>query len=236
METIGVKRIMDRLLDNPNMKGLKPSSVAGYIKDMISINHISPLMAPMFVYLKPLDGMVTLPTNCSDHSVTGVFYCDAKLPQQFFNKTRLIGSNGSPVPNSGDDAIPFLDGPPIGVYDVKYGVLHTSYNLPLKVEYTSIPVDSYGYPTLPYDGSLMNAVLNYVKVQYYTILVETNQISQHLLTKAEREYGWYIGQYTTKNDILTYDEAVSVAHTWQRLVDTRNMDNSTNGFREHLNL
>jgi len=236
METIGVKRIMDRLLVNPNMKGLKASTVAGYIKDMISINHISPLMAPMFVYLKPLDGMVTLPTNCSDHSVTGVFYCDSRLPQQYFNKSRLIGSNGSTVSKAKEDQIPFLSGPPIGVYDVKYGVLHTSYDKPLKVEYSAIPVDAYGYPTLPYDGSLMQATLNYVKAQHYTILAELNQISQHILQKAEREYSWYIGQYTTKNDILTYDEAVSVAHTWQRLVDTRDMDISTDGFREYLNL
>ena len=227
MESIGIKRIMDRLLDNPNMKGLKPSSVAAYVKDMISINNIAPMMAPMFVYLKPIDGMVSLPTNCPDHNISGVFYCDAKLPQEYFNKEQLIASNGS---------VPLVDGPPIGVYDVKYGVLHTSTNDPVKVEYTAIPVDSYGYPTLPYDGSLMQATENYVKMRYYTILAETNQISQNLVQGASREYTWYIGQYTTKSEMLSYDQAVSVAHTWQRLVDTRNMDSSTDGFREYLNL
>ena len=228
METIGVNRVMDRLMDNPNMRGLKKSSVAAYIKDLISIVSLPTMQIPMMVYLKPEDGIATLPDNCGDKAVEGVFRCTDPMLPQYFNKTRLVSM---PV-----DELPNVNVSPIGVYRVEYGSVTLSSDDPIKVVYKAIPTDNDGYPVLPYDGSLMQAVENYVKFRFYTILSETNQISAQTVQAVNKEYTWYIGQYINKANMLSYDEAVAWANSWQRLVDTRNEDPSTDGFKEHLNI
>lgn len=228
METIGVNRVMDRLLDNPNMRDLKKSSVAAYVKDLISIVNLPTMLVPMVIYLKPIDGIAILPDNCGDKSVEGVFYCDSIMLPEYFNKSRLAS-----MPN---DEIPDVKVSPIGVYRVEYGSITVSTDIPIKVLYKALPVDENGFPVLPYDGSLMQAVENYVKYRYYTILSEIDKISVQKVQAAHKEYTWYIGQYISKANMLSYDEAVAWANSWQRLVDTRNLDSSTDGFGEHLNI
>ena len=121
----------------------------------------------------------------------------------------------------------------LGSYKVENQVLFIDHkDAKLELEYKSIDVCDQGFPMVAYDGSLMQAIEWYVKWRYYTILMESSIISQTLVTNAEKQYAWYIGQYTSKVEMLSYDEAITMAHTWQRLIDTRNRNNAGHQFRE----
>jgi hypothetical protein len=70
----------------------------------------------------------------------------------------------------------------------------------------------------------MEAVINYIKFRYFTILWENDILPKNKADAAHSEYVWYIGQYSTNAIMLTYDEAVAWANSWQRLLNDRNLD------------
>lgn len=231
MEVIGIKRLMDRLLDNPNLKNIKESSVAGYIKDMISISGLSSILVEQYIYRKVKDGRTKLPEDFI--SLNDLFLCRGaeELPPEYFDKGRMGYSTDTSILREG------IVKRNLGGYRVNHDMLYIDAEEAIvELHYSAMPVDSYNFPVFPYDGSLMQAMENYVKFRYYTILGENNQVASSLADKPHREYTWYMAQYTSKSDMLSYDEAVAFAHSWQRLVDARNSDSATDGLQEFLNL
>ncbi len=215
MEYITVRRVMDRLLDNPNMKTLKLSSAAAYIKDLCSIMNIAPVLGIEFQYLDVEDSKVEIPAKFLD--VEKVYLCDTEwLDNALFENNSLNASLD-------DSMIREEDKTEYGEYVIRNNILFTDIETTkVQIKGTVINVDDTGFPLLPYDGSLMEAVTNWIKYKHYTILAESGVMSDKFSMKAHKEYSWYIGQYISKVDMLSVDEAVSVAHGWQRLVDTRN--------------
>ena len=208
---IDTKLIMDRMNDNPNMKSLKQSSVASYMRDFASINNIAPLLGIKYAYRRVVDYKVELPENYLE--VRAVRVCH-DLDPVLFEENKLNASFDNSV---------VKDKTETGRYTVQNGILFLDQESGIvEVEYKALEVDDYGLPVFPYDGSLMQAIEGYVKWRYYSILSEVKMISEAFTQKAERQYLWYIGQYTNKVEMLSYDEAVAVAHNWQRLLKTRN--------------
>lgn len=234
MEVLGVDRLMDRLLDNPNLKNLKKTAVAAFIKDMLSISGLSSVLVPKFIYIKMVDGRGDLPTEYS--RVSNVYLCSTEavtnFPAEYFTNGRLGHTNSDDILREGVSKWSY------GTYRINHNKIYidTEAESVLEVHYEAAAVDSLGFPVFPYHGSLMQAMENYVKYRYYTILAENNQVPDTLASKSHREYQWYIGQYTSVSDMLSYDEAVTFANSWQRLIDTRVDDPSAKGFEEHLNL
>ena len=220
---------MDRLLVNPMLQDLQMSTVAANVKDMISIAGLQPSLKQKFIFLKVEDGRCVLPTAAVN--ITGVYLCDYDLPSEYFNKERLNAGTDTNFNRKGGSRAE------LGNYRVNYGVVYLDIEeAVIEVAYSALEVDEYGYPVFPYDGSLMAAMESYVKFRYYTILSELGKVSDNSVQRVHKEYMWYIGQYSNKINMLSYDQAVAVGNTWQRLVDTRNLDSATDGNREHLNI
>jgi len=91
----------------------------------------------------------------------------------------------------------------------------------VEVIYTAFQVDESGFPLLPKSESLLLAIENYIKVQYFTILVETGHLSDAILSRAERQCDWYMGQTANSFDTPTEDEAESIFDAIVRLVPDR---------------
>ena len=214
MEYISVNRVMDRLLDNPNMKTLKLSSAAAYIKDLCTIVGIAPLLNVKFQYLTVEDSKVEIPSEFLD--VEKVYLCDDEwLDNALFENNSLNAAMDDSLIRE-DDKVEY------GEYVIRNNVLFTDIETTkVEIKGTIINVDDNGFPLIPYDGSLMEAVTNWIKYKHYTILAESGIMAERWAMKAHKEYTWYIGQYTSRVDMLSYDEAVSMANGWQRLVDTR---------------
>ena len=218
---ISTRLIMDRMNDNPNMKSLKQSSVASYIRDFASINGIEPMLGIKYAYRKIIEYKTELPDNLLE--LRSVRVCESLNPALFEDDTLNASYSNSVVTNKYE----------LGSYKVENRILFTDVKtLQIEIEYKALETDDLGFPIFPYDGSLMQAIEWYVKWRYYIILAEINMIQQNFVDKAEKQYGWYIGQYVAKSDMLSYDEAVTVAHTWQRLLDTRSRNTAGTQFKE----
>lgn len=91
----------------------------------------------------------------------------------------------------------------------------------IEVIYTAFNVDENGFPLLPDNESLLKAIENYIKVQYFTILVETGHMPDKVLDRAEKQYEWYVGQATNSFATPTEDEAETIFDAIVRLIPNR---------------
>jgi hypothetical protein len=234
MELITLRRIMDRLLQNPNMRNLEISSAAAYVKDFCGINDIAPILTKKFTYLNIEDYKAELPASVLE--VEAVYLCkftadDVEYDSDAVSPHPAIYRDGTLNAALSESIINEKDKTVFGEYKVENNVLFTDIEKGVVEIYAKhLRVDDTGFPVLVYDGSLMQAVENYVKYRYYTILYESGTIPEKFIARAEREYTWYIAQYTSKVEIPNYDEAVAIAHSWQRLIVTRNRNTRGAGY------
>lgn len=230
MGYITIRRLMDRLTDNPNLKTLKTSSVAAYVKDMCGINNIVPILKTGFNYIEINEHKGELPLDCLE--VRKVYICkdDANLHPVVYEDNSLLAAMDESIMRPGDKT-------EYGEWRVEGDILFTDLSTISKVEvmYRALRVDDVGFPLIPDEGSLMQATENYVKWRHYTILAESGIMADKYVTKTAQQYEWYIAQYTSKMDMLSEDEAVSVMNSWQRLVQTRNRNKRGGVFPQFMN-
>lgn len=230
MEYITIDRIMDRLFQNPMLKSLQKSTVASYVKDLASLNRVTPLLGTGYWYIRTQQYKGEIPADCSD--VKDVYVCNIiSLDNSLFSDEKLNSALSSSIVREKDKT-------GYGEYKVENNVLFVDLEDSLLVEIkgTRILVDDSGYPLIPYDGSLMEAVINWVKYHHFTILFEMDKISKAKVDAAHQQYCWYIGQYVSNVEMISVDEAVSVANSWQRLINTRNLNKRGRSLPEHLNM
>jgi len=235
-----IKHILNRLMDNPMLQNLKLSSAASYVKDFASILNLAPLKEEVTRVLYVKNYMHKLPANASKHNILGVEQLNDdgtvmddndSLPARFYENS-LLAANSKRTRVRGNDARYEY-----GTYEVKGDYIHFDQEeVTVALSYTPLKVDELGYPVLPYDGSLAQAVENYIKFRYYTILYENDMIAYQKVAQVHSEYTWYVGQYTMKHSIPTYDEAVAWANEWQSLLDSRSNDRDASPFQEILNM
>ena len=223
-----MKFIMNRVLDNPILSKLKLSSAASYVKDFATINKISPVIGLSYTYVKVANYRALIPPSVD--TIMDVYLCDTDLSSIYTENDKLSASlKTSRIPNRSKVSY--------GTYTRTRNVLDTDIEEGvLELYHKCLEVDELGFPTLPYDGSLMEAVTNYIKYRYFTVLWENDIMAKNKVDAAHQEYVWYIGQYTMANTVPTYDEAVSWANSWQRLLNDRNLDSDAKALPQHLKL
>lgn len=234
MELLTLRRIMDRVLQNPNMRKLELSTAAAYVKDFTSINDILPILESKFMYLNIIDYKVEVPAELLriDH----VYVCkftvdDIEYDSDSVDPHPAIYRDGSLLAASSEAIISEKDKTLFGEYRVENGVLFTDIAEGVVEVYgPCMRIDDLGFPVLIYDGSLEQAVENYIKYRHYTILNESGIIPDKFVTRAHQEYSWYIAQYDSKMNTPSYDEAVTIANNWQRLLHSRNRNTRGGGY------
>lgn len=123
-------------------------------------------------------------------------------------------------------------------YTINDGIITTSFrNGYIEMAYKGIVVDEDGIPMVPEHFAIMRALLDYIKVQYYTILVENMKMPYQVLQMAEQRYAWSIGRASTQLHQMTLDEAENFTNIVNRLIpDLKQHDKyfSTLGSKEYL--
>lgn len=240
MEQMDMKFILNRLMDNPALQNLKLSSVAAYVKDMASILNLAPLKEETKRTLYVKNYAHKLPVGAHKRNILGVELLNddgtlrdkeqALNPSAYENNLLAANLKRTRVQGHNPDYT-------YGTYEVKGDILYLDIKeATVAITYRGMKVDELGFPVLPYDGSLMQAVENYIKFRYYTILHENDMISYQKVAHASSEYTWYAGQYTMKHSIPTYDEAIAWANDWQRLLNDRSLEMDAKPFKEILNM
>lgn len=241
MEFITVRRIMDRVLTNPNFRKLQVSQAAVYVKDFCSINNVGVIPKWGFSYVNINNYKGELESSIM--SVKRVYICNFVEEGVTFQIDKEDPENSTIKPNAAvykdgsllhalDESI-MRDGYKtlFGEWKVEGNILFTDIEQGVVEIYAeSIRVDDLGFPLLPYHGSLMSAVESYVKYKYYSILYESNAVPEKFAKNAHQEYCWYIAQYTSQAEIPSEDEGIAIANSWQRLVHTRNRNTRGGSF------
>lgn len=245
MEFITVKRIMDRLMVNPNFRKLQYSQAATYLKDFCSINNVGiiPKKGFSYVEIKNYKGEI----DPSVMEVKRVYVCkfveegityqmDPENPDNDTLRPHPSVYKDGALLHALDESI-MRDGYKtlFGEWNVEGNILFTDIEegvVEIYAEY--IRTDDLGFPVLPYHGSLMQAAEEYVKAQYYRVLYESNVVPKEFSVHAEQQYCWYIAQYSSLVDIPSEDEGISIANSWQRLVHSRNRNARGGSFPQFM--
>ena len=104
-------------------------------------------------------------------------------------------------------------------YSINPGKIHTDIeNGYVVFYYKSVQMDDLGFPMIPDDISVLAAVGAYVKVKHFEIKVDLGIIPQHVLSRAETEYAFYMGQAEGKFKLPNPDEYNSISRSLLRII------------------
>lgn len=104
-------------------------------------------------------------------------------------------------------------------YSINPGKIHTDFEEGQVIfYYKAIQRDDEGYPMIPDDVSVKDAVVAYVKVKHFGIKVDLGILPQHTLQRAEQDYAWYMGQAEGKFKLPNPDEYNAIARSMLRII------------------
>jgi len=227
-----IDHLMARLYRNPLLQNVPLYDIVDHLKDFIRLIHLPSKTISKTITLEVKEFRAILPNDLI--SVKSV---------------KLINGSGDKIriPVSTEDSIEHLrDNNTLGNFSSTYSYKVVLPYIYFDVEegsaeiiYTGIHVDEKGYPILPDIPSLAMAFENFVKLQYFTVLVENNQLSENSLARAEQQYNWYFGQAERELEQFTEDKAESLMNQLIRLLPDRDAfysDFKFNSNKENLNL
>jgi len=104
-------------------------------------------------------------------------------------------------------------------YSINPGKIHTDLqNGKVVMYYKSVLMDDLGFPMIPDDPALISAIIAYIKVKHFEVKVDLGLLPQHVLSRAEQEYAFNIGQAETRFKLPNPDEYNSIARSMLRLI------------------
>lgn len=108
-------------------------------------------------------------------------------------------------------------------YVLRGNVLQTSIKEgELEISYLGIPIDDDGFPTIPNIASYIRALEAYIKKQWFTILFDLGKLHSSILSNAQQEYAWAVGQAQSELASPSLDEIEAFTNMWNSLLPQRN--------------
>lgn len=233
MRYVKLIELIDRLKSNNIMADLNYEAVVIYVTDFFHILN-SPKLLKDFKTdpdIEIKDYMGKLPCN---------FVKEVQVRMRHHNNDKAF----IPMRKATDSFHPvgqqqcYQEGPSDITYTINNGMIYTSFrNGFVEMAYRGIVVDEDGIPMVPENFAIMRALIDYIKVQYYTILVENMKMPYQVLQMVEQRYAWSIGRASTQLHQMSLDEAENFTSIVNRLIpDLRQHDKyySSLGTKEYL--
>lgn len=214
MKYVKLTELIDRLKRNNIMADLNYEEVVVHVTDFFAILN-SPKLLQSFktdqdIEIKDYQGRV--PCN---------FVQEVQLRMRHHNNDKAY----IPMRTATDTFHPvtkqdkYVEGPSDLTYVINDGVITTSFkNGHVEMSYKGIVVDENDVPMIPENYAIMRALIEYIKVQYYTILVENMRMPYQVLQMAEQRYAWAIGRASSQLHQMTLDEAENFTDIVNRLI------------------
>lgn len=210
---ISINDILFRVYRNPVLKNVRKVDVVEYTKSLIRLLNIPITYESKSIVLSIKDFRAILPKELKD--IKGVYAMTSNGKAGI----RIKASTENRIQHTG--TIEDAKGEGIAYKHVP-GWIYTEFKEgDIEIIYTAFRVDENNFPLLPENESLILAIENYIKVQYFTILVETGHMSVQVLERAEQQYNWYVGQASNSFDTPTEEEAESILNGLIRLMPDR---------------
>lgn len=214
MRYVKLIELLDRLKSNNIMADLNYEAVVIYVTDFFQILNSPKLLRDYKTDsdIEIKDYMGKLPCN---------FVKEVQLRMRHHNNDKTF----IPMRRSTDTFHPtgkqycYQEGPSDLTYTINNGMIYTSFrNGFVEMAYRGIVVDEDGMPMVPENFAIMRALIDYIKVQYYTILVENMRMPYQVLQMVEQRYAWSIGRASTQLHQMSLDEAENFTNIVNRLI------------------
>lgn len=214
MRYVKLIELLDRLKSNNIMADLNYEAVVIYVTDFFQILNSPKLLRDYKTEsdIEIKDYMGKLPCN---------FVKEVQLRMRHHNNDKAF----IPMRRSTDTFHPtgkqycYQEGSSDLTYTINNGMIYTSFrNGFVEMAYRGIVVDEDGMPMVPENFAIMRALIDYIKVQYYTILVENMRMPYQVLQMVEQRYAWSIGRASTQLHQMSLDEAENFTNIVNRLI------------------
>lgn len=222
IQTTDIRRILDRVMRHPMMRGIPFETAVEYTVDFIQLMG-TPALYEEKTAIVPVDDW------------RGPLPCDfEEMIQVRAARRQRKGHGPAPVPEDGrqmtyrysGDSFHMSKDKPLGgglTYKVQGMVIFTSTrDTDLEIAYRAFAVDDEGYPLLPDNASFLRGLEAYIKVQWFTMLFDMGQISSAVLQNAQQEYAWAAGDAQSEFSRLDLDKAETLFNSFRTLLPRNN--------------
>ena len=108
-------------------------------------------------------------------------------------------------------------------YVVRGNIIQTSIEKgEVEVAYLSLPVDDEDFRTIPDIASYTRALEAYIKKQWFTVLFDLGKLHSSILSNAQQEYAWTVGQAQSELAHMSLDEIEAFTNMWNSLLPRKN--------------
>lgn len=209
---------MDDILDHPMLQDLSFEMAINYAVEFIKIVGMPAAFESKVDYLKVEEYSASIPIDC---------YQIVSLKRE--GDTLTLNTSTSVYGNSTKHtAVPS--------YTIRGNQIHTSFKEgSLEISYMALPVDDFGYPTIPNVASYIRALELYIKKKWFTILFDLGKLNVSIYNNVKQEYAFAVGQAQNELTMPTLDEVEAFTNMWTSLLPRHSANKvgySTLGSRE----
>ena len=197
-----IRRIMDELNKHPLLSGITLEQVVSYLVTFINIFGIPKLYQDKETLIKIEQYRGLLP--CDLVSINQVMDCKTKL---------CLRSSTNTFTNCDSKYTFRVQGRAI-ITSLQEGEILVSYK--------SIPIDEDGFPLLIDNSVFIEALKEYIKKEYFSILFDLGKLNQAVLQHTEQRYAWLAGQLRSEFTIPSISEMESIKNMWTRPIQNNN--------------
>ena len=197
-----IRRIMDELNKHPLLSDITLEQVVSYLVTFINIFGIPKLYQDKETIVKIEQYRGLLP--CDLISINQVMDCKTKL---------CLRSSTNTFTNCDNKYTFRVQGRAI-ITSLQEGEILVSYK--------SIPIDEDGFPLLIDNSVFIEALKEYIKKEYFSILFDLGKLNQAVLQHTEQRYAWLAGQLRSEFTIPSISEMESIKNMWTRPIQNNN--------------
>lgn len=197
-----IRRIMDELNKHPLLSDITLEQVVSYLVTFINIFGIPKLYQDKETLVKIEQYRGLLP--CDLISINQVMDCKTKL---------CLRSSTNTFTNCDSKYTFRVQGRAI-ITSLQEGEILVSYK--------SIPIDEDGFPLLIDNSVFIEALKEYIKKEYFSILFDLGKLNQAVLQHTEQRYAWLAGQLRSEFTIPSISEMESIKNMWTRPIQNNN--------------
>lgn len=215
---ISIKQIMDDILDHPMLQELSFERAINYAVEFIRLVGMPTAFENKVELLQVEEYATVIPDDC--YQIVSIKKEGSDITLNY--STSVYGNSKT------NTAIPS--------YTIRGNQIHTSFKEgTLEISYMALPVDNFGYPTIPNIASYIRALELYIKKKWFTILFDLGKLNVSIYNNVKQEYAFAVGQAQNELTMPTLDEVEAFTNMWTSLLprySANKLGYSTLGSRE----
>ena len=209
---------MDDILDHPMLQDLSFEMAINYAIEFIKIVGMPAAFESKVDYLTVEEYVTSIPIDC--YQIVSL-----KREGDTLTLTTSTSAYGNSIKHT---AVPS--------YTIRGNQIRTSFKEgSLEISYMALPVDNFGYPTIPNIASYIRALELYIKKKWFTILFDLGKLNVSIYNNVKQEYAFAVGQAQNELTMPTLDEVEAFTNMWTSLLprySANKLGYSTLGSRE----